>query len=261
MPDAISLSAKKSGRLDSVLAEMRDIPERVIPYAANAALNIVGSRARKDIQTEMPRVFDRPNAWTLNSIRVIESKRETLTVRIAVKDDAPNNGTPPENYLLPNVFGGGRTEKRFERNLRYAGILPAGYRAVPGTGAKLDAYGNLPRGEIQKILTAVRASFDPYQNRTTSARSRRNAKNAPYFVAGLDRVSIVGGEQRVTKARIPPGIYARDGRGVKPVLIFVRKQPQYRARLPFDAIVERRADADFRTEFARIANTILSRPR
>lgn len=261
MPEAISLTAQRSGRLDAAVAQMRDIPARVIPYAANAALNIIGSRARKDIQAEMPRVFDRPNAWTLNSIRVFESKRETLKVRIFVKDDAPNNGTRPEAYLLPNVFGGGRGEKRFERNLRYAGILREGWRAVPGQGAKLDAYGNLPRGEIQKILTAVRASFDPYQNRTASRRSKRNAKNAPYFVAGLDRVSIVGGEQRVTRASIAPGIYARDGRGIKPILIFVRKQPQYRARLPFDQIVEQRADADFETEFVRVADSILSKPR
>lgn len=261
MPDAISLSATRSGRLDAVVAELRDIPARVIPYAANGALNIIGKRAREDIRAEMPRVFDRPNAYTLNSLRVRESTRETLTVRIQVKTDAPNNGTLPEDYLLPSVLGGGRKEKRFERNLRYAGILREGWRAVPATGAKLDRFGNLPKGEIQKILTAVKASFDPAQNRSTSARSRRNAKRAPYFVGGLDRVSIVAGEQRVTRASIAPGIYQRDGRGVKPVLIFVKKQPQYRARLPFEQIAQRRADADFRTEFARLANAITSRRR
>ena len=261
MADAISLTAKRSGMMDALAAELRDIPARVIPYAANGALNIVAKRARDDIKAEMPRVFDRPNDYTLNSLRVIESKRETLTVRISVKDDATRNGTRPEDYLLPNVFGGGRKEKRFERNLRYAGILAEGWRAVPATGAKLDAFGNLPKGEIQRILTAVRASFDPAQNRSTSARSRRNARRAPYFVGGLDRVSIVGGEAKVTRSTLAPGIYAREGRGIKPVLIFVKKQPQYRKRLPFEQIVERRADADFATEFARIANAILSRPR
>lgn len=259
--DFISLSAKRSGRLDAAAAQVRDIPARVIPYAANGALNIIGKRGRDDIKAEMPRVFDRPNSWTVNSIRVKESTRETLTVRISVKDDAPNNGTRPEDYLLPNVFGGGRKEKRFERNLRYAGILREGWRAMPGEGAKLDAFGNLPRGEIQRILTALKASFDPYQNRSTSARSRRNAKNAPYFVGGLDRIAMSGGEPRVLRSSIAPGIYRRDGRGVKPVLIFVRKPPQYRIRLPFERLLEERADADFATEFARIANDILSRPR
>ncbi len=258
---AISLSATRDGRLDRVVAEMRDIPTRVIPYAANGAINIVAKRARDDIRAEMPRVFDRPNAYTLNSLRVVESTRETLTARIQVKTDAPNNGTLPEDYLLPNVFGGGRKEKRFERNLRYAGILASGWRAVPAAGTKLDAFGNLPRGQIQRILTAVRASFDPAQNRSTSARSRRNARNAQYFVGGLDRVSIVGGEARVTRSTLAPGIYERDGRGVKPVVIFVKKQPQYRARLPFEQIARRRAEADFATEFARIANAILSKPR
>jgi hypothetical protein len=258
---AISLSATRNGRLDAVVGQLRSIPERVIPYAANGALNIVAKRARDDIKAEMPRVFDRPNAYTLNSLRIFESTRETLTARISVKTDAPNNGTLPEDYLLPNVFGGGRKEKRFERNLRYAGILANGWRAVPATGVKLDAFGNLPRGEIQRILTAVRASFDPAQNRSNSARSRRNARNAQYFVGGLDRVSIVGGEAKVTRSTVAPGIYRRDGRGIKPVLIFVKKQPEYRARLPFAEIAERRAEADFPTEFARIANAILSKPR
>lgn len=261
MPDVFSLTATRSGRLDAALAQMRDIPTRVIPYAASTALNRVGAAARKDIQDEMPRVFDRPNAYTLNSIRVIPAKVDKLTVRIAVKDDATRNGTRPEDYLLPNVFGGGRNEKRFERNLRFAGILREGWRAIPASGAKLDAFGNIPRGEIQRILTAVRASFDRYQNRSDSARSRRNAKNAPYFVGGLDRVTIVGGEQRVIPGSMQPGIYRRDGRGVKPVFIFTRKQPQYRRRLDFGRIVESRADADFVNEFVRATSDILSRPR
>lgn len=261
MPDAFSLTATRSGRLDAAIAQLRDIPARVIPYAASTALNRIGSAARKDLQAEMPRVFDRPNPYTLNSIRVVPAKVENLVVRIAVKDDATNNGTRPEDYLLPNVFGGGRNEKRFERNLRYAGILKEGWRAIPASGATLDAFGNIPRGELQRILTAVRASFDRYQNRTDSARSRRNAKKAQYFVAGLDRVSMAGGELVVTKATIAPGIYRREGRGVKPVFIFTPKQPQYRQRLDFERVVERRADADFATEFARAADAITSRPR
>jgi len=261
VPDVISLTATRSGRLDAALAQLRDIPSRVIPYAASTALNRVGPAARKDLQAEMPRVFDRPNAYTLNSIRVIPATVDNLTVRIAVKDDATNNGTRPEDYLLPNVFGGGRNEKRFERNLRYAGILREGWRAIPASGAKLDAFGNVPRGELQRILTALRASFDRYQNRTDSARSRRNARNAPYFVGGLPRVSIVGGEQRVTPGSLQPGIYRRDGRGVKPVFIFTPKQPQYRQRLDFERTVERRADADFVPEFVRAAEDIISRRR
>ena len=261
MPDALSLTATRSGRLDAALAQMRSIPTRVIPYAASTALNRIGPRARKDLQGEMQRALDRPNAYTLNSIRVVPSTVETLTVRLAVKDDAPRNGTKPEDYLLPNVFGGGRNEKRFERNLRYAGILKDGWRAIPASGAKLDAFGNVPRGEIQRILTALRASFDRYQNRSDSARSRRNARNAPYFVGGLDRVSIVGGEQRVIPGTMQPGIYRRDGRGVKPVFIFTPKQPQYRRRVDFEGTVQRRGDADFVTEFVRAANDILSRPR
>ncbi len=240
MPDAISLTATRSGRLADAVAQMRDIPARVIPYAANAALNTIGSRARKDIQAEMPRVFDRPNPYTLNSLRIEQSTRETLTIRIAVKDSAPTGGTKPEHYLMPAVFGAGRNEKRFEASLRYAGVLPAGWRVVPAAGAKLDSYGNVSRAETKRILDAVES---------------KSSAGSAYFAVSPE------GTTR-PRTRLAPGVYARAGRGrrgVRPVLIFVRKAPQYRARLPFAAIVERRADADFRTEFARVANSILSR--
>lgn len=262
MADFFSVRLARTGDdLRSAAALLREIPRTVIPYAASTALTRVASAARQDIRAEMPRVFDRPNAWTLNSVRVRPARVDKLSATIEVKDDAPNNGTRPEDYLLPNVVGGPRKEKRFERNLRYAGILAPGRRAIIGQGAKLDAYGNLSRGEIQRILTAVRASFDPAQNRTTSRKSRKNAKNAQYFVRGLDTVRMEGGAPVRRAGFGTPGIYQRQGRKAVPVLIFTDKPPQYRKRLDFDRIAQRRADEDFAAEFERAALAILSRRR
>ena len=246
-----------------VIASARDIPERVIPYAASTAINRVLSSARADVRAEMPSVFDRPNAWTLNSLRVRTASRDSLSGSLDVKNDSPNTGTRPEDYLLPNVDGGRRKEKRFERNLRYAGILAPGHRAILGRGARLDAYGNLSRGEIQKILTAVKASFDRWQNRSTSRRSRKNAENAQYFVGGLMDISIVGGEmvRRRKQPHLAPGIYERAGRSLKSALIFTPKQPTYRKRLDVARIAEARVNRDFADEFTRAALAILTRRR
>lgn len=244
----------QTGSIADAIAQARDIPARVIPYAASTAINRTLSDARKDVRAEMPRVFDRPNAWTLNSLRVRPAKKEKLVGSLDVKDDAPNNGTRPEDYLLPSVEGGGRKEKRFERNLRYAGILSQGQRAMIGRDAKVDQYGNMSRGEIQRILTAVRASFDPAQNRTGSAKSKKNAKKAPYLVAGLKW----GGWTTKLKT---PGIYIRDGREIKPVLVFTKKLPQYRKRLDFYGIADMRVKRDFLRQFNAAAQSILTRRR
>ena len=208
----------------------------------------------------MQRVVDRPTRYTLNSLRVVPAKRDDLRARVYVKDDAPNNGTRPEDYLLPQVDGGTRREKRFERAMRYRGLLPNGWRAVPATGAPLDAYGNLRRGEIQRILTATRTTVTGYQDKSTSARSLANAKNAPYFGVAPFTQRMVGGESRISPSRLKPGIYKRTSkRGIRPVLIFTNKSPSYRSRLDFDGVAARVANEHFAAEFNRAAQAILTR--
>jgi hypothetical protein len=250
-----------TGSIAAVLAAVRDIPQRVIPYAASTALTRVARRiAVEEMPAEMKRVFDRPTRYTLNSLRVVPAKRDDLRARVYVKDDATNNGTRPEDYLLPQVDGGTRREKRFERAMRYRGLLPNGWRAVPASGAPLDAYGNLRRGEIQRILTATKTTVTGYQDKSTSARSKANSKNAPYFGVALGKVSIVGGEMVRTRSHLAPGIYKRTAaRGIKPVLIFTSKSPNYRRRLDFAGVSERVALEHFATEFNQAAQAILNR--
>ena len=79
--------------------------------------------------------------------------------------------------------------------------------------------------------------------------SRRSAQ---YFVAGLDKVSMSGGEMKVTASRMQPGIYKRmGGRKVLPVMIFTKAQPNYRKLLDFAGVVNRCAVDEFPGEFAR----------
>lgn len=238
------LTIQKSGSVAQILREARDVPARVIPYAAATALTRTAKQAQKAIIQEMPQVFDRPTAYTLGSTFVQPASVKSMTARVAVKDWASNNGTLPEDYLLPAVLGGGRKEKRFERNMRYAGLLARGEYAVLGQAAPLDAHGNMRRGEMQRILTATRSSFDPYQNRSSSRRSRKNAKNAPYFAGRVKRTW---------------GVWRREGRHLRPVLVFVRKSPQYRPRLDFDGIAERAVREFFEAEFRAAAKAIVRR--
>ena len=238
-------TVSRSGQtIASVIAQIRDVPARVVPYAASTALTRVALAGRAGVLAAMPRVFDRPTPYALRSTRVIPSTVQTLAARVQVNDDFTNNGVAAEDFLFPEVFGGPRKEKRYERSLRYSGILRSGERTVLGQAAPLDAYGNLKASEIQRILTAVRGNFDPYQNKTTSRRSRKNAKKAPYFAGAV----------RGTR-----GIWKREGRKTLPILIFITKAPVYRQRLDFEGIVKRTADEQFEAEFNKAAAAIVAR--
>lgn len=230
---------KRSGSSAADLARLtRDIPARVIPYAASSALTRTARAAVPVVQTEMRRVFHQPVAYTLNALRVVPSTIETMTARIAVKD-AVSRGTRPESYLLPEVEGGPRSPKGIELALRFAGYLRAGEFVVPGGAAPLDAAGNLPSSTVRTILRQLEAG------RRTSTTTRRRATTASYFVGAV----------RGTR-----GVWKRDAAGgVHPILIFTSRPPVYRSRLDFEGVVERLAREQFPQHFAEAAAAILDR--
>lgn len=235
------LTVNRSGRYaGDIAAEMRAVVRVQQPRITAQALTFTSQRAQADIVAEMPRVFEGgATRYTLGATRVEPATPEKLSARVAVKDQTTNNGTLPEDYLFPQVFGGARKEKRFERAMRYAGLLQGRERAVLGEGAPVDAFGNLKRGEIQRILTATRSAFDPYQRKSDSARSRANAKKAPYFAARIGKTM---------------GVWKRIGKQgeIEPILIFVTKPPSYTPRLDFEGIAQRAAQRDFEPIFKRL---------
>jgi hypothetical protein len=244
--------SRNTPSVTAAVAQLRALPDTLLPVVTAKALTFAVQQAQKAVVQRMRTAFDRPTAYTLNSTRIVPAKPDALTARLAVKDVAPANGTLPEDYLFPQVYSGARRVKRFERAMRYAGVLsPTGF-AILGKDAPTDAAGNLPRGEMQRILTATRTAFDPAQRRTDSRRSRKNARNAPYFVAGLDNISMVGGEMvRTRRGKLQPGVYKRVGRGVLPVLIFTSQAPKYRTRLNFEAIARLEAEREMPAAFQR----------
>lgn len=201
--------------------------QRQIPYAMSVALNNVAFRVRAEEYSAMAKVFDRPTRLTLNSVLVNKATKRKGNAQIFIRDEA-SKGTAPEKYLAPAVFGKARNDKRFERALRYAGLLPSGMYVVPGEGARLNKHGNITAGTYSKILSQVKASSDPMQNATNSSRSRaKRGGTSGYFVGRVE--GVLGVWQRVGYAR---------RRSVRPILIFVRNKPNYRKRFPFYRIAQ-----------------------
>lgn len=208
------------------------------------ALNKVSLDARDELVDEMERVFDRPTRFTLNSLFIDRANRGRLSADVGIKDFAAK-GTPAVKFLAPEVEGGPRRLKRFERALQYAGILPSGMVAIPGRDAPLDRFGNVRGPEINRMLTQLRASPDPLQNETDRSRRRkrrRNRRGIRYFVARRDGRAI--------------GIGRRQG-DHEVMLFFFGRPPSYRPLLRFDDIVERTVERNFQRQFDKAARRYL----
>lgn len=230
------------------------IERRNLPFATAQALNRTAEQAQK-AATDGLKVFDRPTPFTLKSVfirRVTKAQYKTgLFAEVFLRDEA-FKGTAPVKYLEPEVKGGSRRVKRFERALRAEGIMGPNEWAVPSRALKLNQYGNVSAGMISSILSQLEASPDNLQNVTRRSKQRlRKQGKRLYFTPRPG-------------SKLKPGVYVRTGRrpksggdprDVRPVLLFVSDAPTYRPRYQFFEIVTkvhtRRFASIFQAELAR----------
>lgn len=223
---------KTTGSIAEVIADVRDVPARLVPYAASIALTRTAQIAAKtDIPWAMRLAFANPTPYTLNSLFVKPSTKDTLSARVMVKDSV-SRGVVPEKFLLPEVEGGGRNEKGFERALRFGGWLRNGERVIPARDTPLDSFGNVSGATIRGILATLEKP---------GGGGGRGKRTKGKYGSGL-----FGGQIGDTR-----GIWRREGRKVKPLFIFTTKPPLYRSRLDFEGIALKCANANFKTEFHR----------
>lgn len=217
-----------------------DLEKRQLPFATALAMTRTAQFSQAGIQKAMPALFDRPTAFTVNSVRIITAKKGDTPPRalVYIQDEAPK-GTAPVRYMFSEVEGGERNETRFERALRFAGKLPSGMSVVPAQGAPRDAHGNIRNGFHSSVLSMLQASTDPFQNQTEHSAKRKDAAYRAKLFIG-----------RPGGGRLPLGIYQR--LGTRPLWIFVPRRPVYRKRLPFHELVQGIFNAKF-PEFFKAA--------
>jgi hypothetical protein len=228
-------------QISRTLKNLDDVARKHLPFAVAMGLTKTAQLAQAGMLDVMRQRFDKPTPFSMNSLRVVPAKKSDAQpfAKVYFKNDA-FKGTPASKYLSPEVHGGPRSQKRFERALIARGLMKGGKFAVPGSGAQLDQYGNVRRSQIVQILSALRAFGEQgyTANRTGSRRSQRKGAMAQYFVGSIDGVEGVWQRQRF-------GF----GEGVRPVFVFTDSAPQYRVLVPFDKIVENVARARFAGEF------------
>ncbi|WP_312328404.1 hypothetical protein [Stenotrophomonas sp.] len=193
--------------------QLTDLEQSQLPFAVSQAANRVAYEVRERWKQQAPRVFDRPTPLTVNAAMYRKATKAQPYAEIFIRDEA-FKGTPPAKYLLAEVEGGQRRRKGFERLLQSRGILSPTQFAVMGRGAQANQFGNVPAGQITKILSQLGAQRDRYLNQTAVSKKRRrgkkNNRDGEYFV--------------LTKRRgvLRPGVYERIGRGsgVRSIFIF-----------------------------------------
>lgn len=205
--------------------------KQTVPLAMAKALTFSVKRAvQPELIREMGRVFDRPTRFTLSATFAKTATPQKLEASVGIKDHA-SKAIPAIKWLGPQIVGGGRGLKRSESLLRSRGILYPDEYIVPGAKAKLDAHGNMSRGQMQAILSRVDASFDSLTRAPGRvSRVRGKGYSETYFYLRVPN-------GRLTRRGIYRRVVFASGSAVEPVLIFV-KRPRYRKRFDFFRIAE-----------------------
>lgn len=217
---------------------------RQVPYITSLALTETAKLVREEHRELLPQIFDRPTPYTMRSLQVTPSRKETLVSRVWFKDQPGRS----QHYLMPQVEGGGRPHKRFERWLIARGIMQAGEYAIPASGARLNAYGNISPGSITQILSQFAAGPDAHQWETAKSRKRAGPGRARYFVPKPG-------------SKLRRGVWVRRGKSsIAPVLLFVGGVG-YQPRYDFAGISRRSAEAIFPRVFEAAFVRVLDRAR
>lgn len=263
--------------LQALQKELKDFSERRLKAAVATALTRTAVQVREKVKSEMMTSLDKPTPYTLRQLKYVAATAAKPAAAvgfgvIAIEDirgsviryqDLGANETPAGKYLSTQITGGARRNKRFESALKTVGVLPAGWMAVPGERAKIDAYGNQSVGEIRQILSffdAAELVAGSTQNMGAAGRAKR--KKGTRKSAGFEYFVVRPGDSRVFvrangktgSHKMQPGIYRRTmlalGNRIEPIVIFVHGA-KYRARFDFYGIASREAERILPTEIAR----------
>jgi hypothetical protein len=253
----------------AVQAFFNDVVKRQMPFATMLAINDTARAAREELINEMRMKFDRPTPWTLRSIDVQWAKdKQNPSAWVGLKESykdysAAKIEDPHQRALRAEFTGGNRSWKKMEAAFasQSVGILKKGWAMIPGEGAPLDRYGNVPVGFIKQLMSYFAANWDVGSKQNSTAKSRKGLEKRvmkKYAGGGADRLKFFvhfpgSGPQLL------PGIYQRIRYGksweLEPIFIFTPKRPVYKRRI----YVERVADELKRTHYPKFLSERLAK--
>lgn len=242
------ITVSVQSNIDQAIRELGVTIKAQVAYAARKAVVKTAEDVRQAQIREMRDVFDRPTPYTLSSVENKLITTNPPTAHVWLKDFA-GKGTPASKFLLAQIKGGARPIKRFEAALRSVGALPEGMIAVPASGAKLDAYGNMDRGQIVQILSYFRAFPEAGYKANMTAKTKARLAKGTKKKRGMAYFVGRPGD------RLPLGVWQRTnfgqlGSAIKPVLIFA-DAAYYRPIFNFEYVGRTTTNRVFNDHFRR----------
>lgn len=228
--------------IEELKRSLNDMGSKQVPFAVAKAITKTAKAVEARIQSDMSGAFKSASPYVKRATFATSATKATLAATVGLKDQKPSGGTAPAVLLKEHFTGGLRGNKPFEKAIAALGGMPAGYRAVPGSGMKLDSYGNPSRKEIGEMLGALRTRMQVWKGRG------KRVELVGYFVIPVG-----------VKSHLHPGIYKRVARGaIKAMFIFVNKAA-YRKVLDMERsareVVAREFQSTFDAAFAEAMRT------
>lgn len=205
---------------------MRMLHSEQVPFATASALTRTAQDAANELNAVMPRYIDRPTPFTQKAFTQSRATKRDLRAVVFAKD-------AQAKYLRYQILGGNRTPDKLANKL-------------PST-INLNEFGNIPRGEIAKLIALAKAG-----KRLTKARGKRLGVSSKLDLFYGDPAN-----------GMPPGIYKRVVQGDRhtliPLVVFSKKPSHYKPIFPMREIVQRvvqqKFAANFKTAFAGAIKT------
>lgn len=195
---------------------LSDIGQKQLPFATALAITRTAKSVEQRLLADMSSAFKPASPYVAHSTFSTAATKQNLTATIGLKDIKPASGTAPSVLLKEHFSGGLRGNKPFEKAIASLGGLPTGWRAIPGSGISLDAYGNPSRREIGEMLGALRSHLQIYKGRG------KLMTLTGFFVVPVG-----------AQSNLSPGIYKRLDRTIKAMFIFVQSA-RYRKVIDFE---------------------------
>lgn len=204
-------------------------------FAISLGVNRTAQKVKTNEAAVLDRRLDRPTPYTRRSLQLQPGRKTNPTAHVWFKDRGYGGmkGTPAGDYLLPQVHGGTRPHKGLERAAQRERFLGPTDYLVPGSTAPLDAYGNVRRGVVTKVMSALRLFGEQgyTANASHTRRSRKKGNQTRYWFG---------------QVRGQAAIWERLGQDhVRALYVVESRAPRYRARFPFFQVAENTVRAHF----------------
>lgn len=214
--------------IDSLARWARFVASDQLPFATALALTQTARDAADAVTAALPDYLDKPTPFTRRAFRVRRAEKRNLTASVYAMD-------AQAQYLFWQVEGGVRQPTRVAQKLP--------------TAIKLNEFGNIPKGEIARLIQLAQAG-----KRLTKARGARLGISS--------EVDLYYGDPG---NGMPVGIYKRVVVGSQhkliPLVVFPKRGVHYAPRLPMRAIVERTVRARFAARFSAALDQALRSAR